>query len=131
VLFTTLLLLAPVVSPETDAAGQPINVLNPWLWDTGIVYVYIVLVVASLAFSYAKYYSPRNTPLVVVGMLVDLAPPFVTIWLAANNRVLNPAFIEAVGWSPAAAAWIDNGLIVLSIITILHTIGEAIRRARS
>jgi len=131
VLFTTLLLLAPVVSPETDAAGQPINVLNPWLWDTGIVYVYIVLVVASLVFSYAKYYAPRNTALVVVGMLVDLAPPFVTIWLAANNRVLNPAFIEAVGWSPSAAEWIDTGLIVLSIFTILHTISEAIRRARS
>ena len=34
--------------------------------------------------------------------LVDIAPPLMMIWLAANDRVLNPAFVEAVGWPPTA-----------------------------
>ncbi len=45
VLFGSLLLLAPRFSPKSDADGNPINILSPWLWESGFVYVFIGLVV--------------------------------------------------------------------------------------
>jgi hypothetical protein len=131
VLFTTLILLAPRVSPESDANGNPINVLSPWLWESGIVYVFIALVVASLGVSFANHYYARwNAPLSVAATLVDIAPPLLLIWLASNKRIVNPAFVEAVGWSPAAADWIHSGLIVLAIFTVIHSVVEGVRRLR-
>ena len=131
VLFTTLILLAPRVSPESDANGNPINVLSPWLWESGIVYVFIALVVASLGISFANYYYARwNVPLSIAATLVDLAPPLLLIWLSANDRVVNPAFVDAAGWSPSTIDWIHSGLIVLAIITVIHSAVEGVRRLR-
>ncbi|ACZ87136.1 zinc-binding dehydrogenase [Streptosporangium roseum] len=122
VLFTTFVLLSPVVSTETDAAGDPIGMLSPWLWETGIVYLFIALVVASLGFSFAKYYVRWSVPLAVAGSLVLIACAIALIWLAANGRVLNPAFVEAAGWPPSVPRWIATGLVVTSVGTLIHTV---------
>lgn len=130
VLFGTLILLAPRLSPESDASGNPINILNPWLWDSGVVYVFIGLLVASLGVSFANYYARWNVPLSIAATLVDLAPPLLLIWLAVNDRIVNPAFVEAAGWAPSSIDWIHSGLIVLSVITIIHSVFEGVRRVR-
>lgn len=130
VLTTTLVLLSPVVSTEADADADPIGVLAPWLWETGFVYVFIALTLGSLGVSFAKYYASWNLPRALGGLLFDLAPPIALIWLAANHRVLNPAFVAAVEWSPNVAGWIDTGLIVVAAWTIIYTIFEAAARAR-
>ncbi len=130
VLFTTLILLAPRISSASDANGDPINVLSPWLWESGIVYVFIALVVASVGVSFANYYARWNTPSSVAATLVDIAPPLLLIWLASNKRLVNPAFIDAVGWSPATADWIHGGLIVLALVTIVRSVIEGARRIR-
>ena len=52
------------------------------------------------------------------------------IWLATTDRVLNPAFVEAVGWPPTAVRWINAGLVIVSVGTIIHTVVEAVGRAR-
>ena len=130
VLFTTFILLSPSVSPQSDADGHPIPVLTPWLWQNGIVYVYIGLIVVSLGFSYARYYARWSLPLALTGLLVEIAAPVLLIWLAANHRVINPAFITAAGWPEQATRWIAPGLIAIGAIAILSAISEAIRRAR-
>ncbi|SFI24451.1 hypothetical protein SAMN05216275_102131 [Streptosporangium canum] len=130
VLFTTLVLLSPAVSTETDAAGDPIGVLSPWLWETGIVYLFIALVIASLGFSFAKYYARWSVPLAVTGSLVLIACAVTLIWLAVNDRVLNPAFVEAAGWPQSVPQWIGTGLVVTSVGTLVHTVAEGIARAR-
>ncbi|MEU7901511.1 permease prefix domain 1-containing protein [Actinoplanes sp. NPDC049118] len=130
VLVSTLVLLAPVVSPETDAAGEPVNVLNPWLWETGFVYVFIALAVAALAFSFARYYVRWSLPLAVAGALVNVASAVTLIWAAATDRILNPAFTTAAGWPPDAAKWINVGLIVVAIGTLVHTVTESFGQAR-
>jgi hypothetical protein len=131
VLFTTLILLAPRISPESDANGNPINVLSPWLWESGMVYVIIALVIVSLAISFANHYARWNVPLSVAATIVDLAPPLLLIWLAANDRVVNPSFVDAAGWPPAAINWIHSGLIVLAVITVIHSVVEGVRRVRN
>ncbi len=130
VLFTAFILFSPLVSTRTDADGAPIGVFSPWLWETGAVYVFIALLVASLGFSYAKYYLRWSVPLAVAGSLVDIACPVTSIWLAANEKLLNPAFVQAAGWSASTPRWINIGIIVVSALTVVHTITEGIRRAR-
>lgn len=130
VLFGSLILLSPTLSIERDADSQPIGVLSPWLWDTGVVYVYLAFVVASLGFSYAKYYLRGGLMMAVTGSLANLVPPAMLIWLAGADRVLNPAFVEAAGWSPDTTRWINIGLIAVAALTILHTLGQAAGHAR-
>ena len=130
VLFSSLLLLAPRLSPKSDVDGDPINILSPWLWESGFVYVFIGLVVVSLGLSYANYYLRRSAPLSVAATLADLVAPLALIWLAANDRVFNPAFIEAVGWTPEVVRWIHIGLAGISVLTMLHTIAEGVGRLR-
>jgi len=130
VLFTTFILLSPAVSPQSDADGHPIPVLTPWLWQTGIVYVFIGLIVVSLGFSYARYYARWSLPLALSGLLVEIATPVILIWLAAHHRVVNPAFITAAGWPDEATRWIAPGLVAVGVIGILSAIAEAVRRAR-
>jgi predicted secreted protein len=129
VLFTAFILLSPVLAIQTDPAGEPIGVFSPWLWDTGVVYLFLALVVVMLGLSYAKYYVRWSVPLAVGTAAVEVAASSVMLWLAATDHVLNPAFIEAAGWPADAQRWINIGLIVLAGFSILHTIVDTIVRA--
>ncbi|MFE3452291.1 permease prefix domain 1-containing protein [Nonomuraea sp. NPDC059194] len=130
VLFSTFILLSPVVSTETDADGAAIGLFSPRLWETGVVHLFIALVIASLGFAYARHYIRWSVPFAVAGSLVDLACPLTLIWLAANDRLLNPAFVQAAGWPPSVPRWIGTGLVVLSIGTLAHTVLDGLARAR-
>ncbi|MFI9847568.1 permease prefix domain 1-containing protein [Nonomuraea sp. NPDC051941] len=129
VLFTTLILLSPVISTETDAAGAPIGVFAPWLWQTGFVYAFIALVTVNLAVAYAKHYARWSVPLAVVGTLVEIACPIALLWLAAGDRLLNPAFTQAAAWPQSATTWINTALIVVSALSILFAVIDGIARA--
>jgi hypothetical protein len=131
VLFSAAVLLSPVVSPKTDEAGNPIGILAPWLWETRLVYVYIGLVILSLANVFAKYYGPKRTSMAAIGVPVDLAPSIVLIWLVTNDRLFNPAFVEAMSWSPSALRWIELGIVASAGLTILGSIIDAVRRIRT
>ncbi|MGV9771052.1 permease prefix domain 1-containing protein [Streptosporangium sp. NPDC003464] len=130
VLFTTFILLSPLVSTETDADGAPIGVLSPRLWETGVIHLFIALVIADLGFSFAKHYARWSVPLAAAGTLVGIACPIMLIWLAVDDRLLNPVFVTAAGWPPSVPQWINTGLIVISVGTLIHTVVEGITRAR-
>jgi hypothetical protein len=125
-LFTTFLLLSPKVSTERDASGDPIGVLSPWLWQTGIVYVFIAFAIASLGFTFAKRQLPWTAPVAVTRSLVDAVCPAVLIYLAANDRMVNPAFVSAVDWPPQAPQWIATGLVLLAVAALIRVIVELV-----
>ncbi|MDF5756416.1 permease prefix domain 1-containing protein [Spongiactinospora sp. TRM90649] len=131
VLFSAGLLLSPSFSTETDAAGAPIGLFAPWLWETGVVYWFVAVVAVELCFVYARYYARWSVPLAVAGALADFAAPVTLIWLVLNDKVLNPAFVAAAGWPPEVPYFIGVGLVVMSVLTILHTVAESLRRARN
>lgn len=130
VLFASLILVSPGLSLAQTPDGRPIGILSPWLWDTGVVYAFIAVVVASLAFTYATHYLRWNLALGMGRALVDLAAPTLVIWLTLSDRVLNPAFVDAAGWTPAVPGAISTGLVVVSAVTVLHTLGTTVRLAR-
>lgn len=131
VAFAVFVLLSPSFSLEKDTGGNPIPVLDPWLWDSGVVYVFLVLVLAGLGFSFARHYAKWSRPREIAGLLVRLAPSAIIIWLAANDKVVNPAFLESVGWPETATRWIAPGLMLCGAIGIVSAIGDTIRHARN
>lgn len=130
VLVTTFILLSPVVSTQHDAAGDPIGVLSPWLWDTGFVWAFIALAVASLGASFARYYLSWSLPVAVAGSLVTIAAAAAMSWAAATDHLLNPAFVAAADWPAGAGTWITAGVVALAGWTLLQTIVDAFAHAR-
>lgn len=130
VAFAAFVVLSPSFSLEKDPSGNPIPVLDPWLWDTGVVWVFLALVVAALGFSFARHYAKWRLSVEVAGALVRIAPSVILIWLAANDHVINPAFIASVGWPETATRWIAPGLMIAGAMGIVSTIYDTFRHAR-
>lgn len=130
VAFAAFIVLSPSFSLEKDAAGNPIPVLDPWLWQTGVVWVFLVLVVAGLGFSFARHYARWRLPVEVAGAVVRIAPSVILIWLASDDHVINPAFIASVGWPEPATRWIAPGLMIGGALSIVSTIYDTVRHAR-
>ncbi|MFG2041813.1 permease prefix domain 1-containing protein [Dactylosporangium sp. NPDC048998] len=130
ILISTFILLSPFVSAETDASGEPIGLFSPWLWDTGAVYVFIALAVANLGVSFAKYHVRWSVARALTGALVNIAGALVLVWLAAGDRILNPEFAGAAGWTPDVQRWVNIGLVIAGVVTIVHAVTESVGLAR-
>jgi hypothetical protein len=126
VLVTAFVLFSPIVSPETDANGDPIGILSPWLWDSGMVYVVLGLVAAGFGIAVAKHYVRWSASLALVGAAFGIGSATLLIWLAANEKLINPAFADAAGWPPEVARWIGIGLIVTAVLTVVQTVVETV-----
>ena len=126
VLTVTFLLISPLLRIRTDAAGDPIGLFSPWLWDTGVVYVLSLLAIARLGLSVAKHYTRWNLPLAVARPVVDLACVAVVLGLHSADRLLNPAFVEAVGWPAGAMRWVGIGLGVALVVELARAVVELV-----
>ncbi|HEY7225261.1 MAG TPA: permease prefix domain 1-containing protein [Micromonosporaceae bacterium] len=124
-LFVTAILLTPRLSPRRDANGSVINILDPWLWDSGTVYVFIALIALSVGLTVASYSATR---LAAFAPLAGIPAAALLLWLAANHHVLNPAFADALGWSSTATTWTDRGVMIAAGISIVTTILETAAR---
>ncbi|TMR93012.1 hypothetical protein [Nonomuraea basaltis] len=125
VLLATFVMLSPVVSTQTDANGNPIGILSPWLWQTGVVYVFLGLAIAGLGVTVAKSYVNWSVPVAITAVLLSIASTTVLIWVAADDRLLNPAFVDAAGWPSDVARWINVGLIVAAVLAVVQAVVEA------
>jgi hypothetical protein len=130
VLFTTFILISPVLRIQTDAEGDPIGAIDPWLWDTGLIYVFVGLLIVSLGFNFATYYARPSVPVAVGRAISDIATGLTLIWFAANDHVLNPAFVEAAGWSSDVPKWTNGGIVAVCIASLLSTVITAVRDYR-
>ena len=129
VVLCAFVLLSPILRFQTDANGAPIPFLDPWLWDTGMVYVFVALVVGGLGLSFIRSYAKWSLPAALTAALVQLAPSVLLIWAAANDHIMNPAFITSAGWDSAARG-IRLGLVIAGVVGVLSTISDTVRRAR-
>ncbi|QFZ19830.1 permease prefix domain 1-containing protein [Saccharothrix syringae] len=118
----SLVLLSPTISTVTGADGAPIGPLSPWLWETRFVHLFTALLVVALGLVHLKHHVRWSAP---VAALVDVACAVALVWLVANDRVLNPAFVEAAGWSDGVVRAIHTSLCALAALTVLHAVREA------
>lgn len=82
----------------TDAAGDPIPVLEPELWGFWLPYG-IAIAVLELGFAIVLYRVGRWTvPLAAVNIVLNAAFVVPFAWLLATDQVLNPAFFAEFGW---------------------------------
>ncbi|GAA2373561.1 hypothetical protein Cme02nite_02340 [Catellatospora methionotrophica] len=130
VALAAVILWSPSLKLKLDGSGEPIPVLDPWLWDTGVVYALVALVLASLFLTFARYHAGWRPVLGVAGGLAQAAPAALLVWLAAQEHFLNPAFIAATGWPEQATRWITPALIITGAVGILSALFETIRHAR-
>jgi hypothetical protein len=116
----------------TDAAGDPIPLLNPDLWGL-LVPALVAILVALGALQIVVFLVGRwAMALAAVKAVLQLAFALPVVALALSGSLINPAFVDALGWPPLGD---PRGPVMLSVAggTLLVTAWEVydgFRRAR-
>jgi len=113
----------------TDAAGEPIPLFNPALWDFWFPVLIGVLVLQAV-FHVVKLMVGRWTIGLAIAntvLLTAFAVPFAA--LALTGELINPAFADAIGWPPLAEG---DGVVMLAVAagTVLVNGWEAVNGFR-
>lgn len=130
VLLPTALLLSPYVSPFTDAAGAVIPLFHPFITASGLVLVLVAVSLLQIAAGALRLRNRWTAPLAIGMILVDLVGAVVVIGLAASDRVLNPAFFAAAGWSADAIGVVNVIVMCVAALAIATSAWENVRSVR-
>jgi hypothetical protein len=129
-LVITAFLLSPFVSPYADDAGAPIPFFDPWIWQSGLVAVLVVVPVLQIGAGALKLRGRWTMPLAVGATLIDVAGAVVLIVLGATDHLLNAAFFEAAGWPLPIIPVVNVIAVILGALTIATSAWENIRSVR-
>ena len=116
----------------TDAAGDPIPLLDPDLWSY-LVPALIALLAALGGLQIVVFLMGRWTmPLATANAALQVAFSLPVIALALTGSLINPAFADALGWPPLAE---PRGPVMLSlaagvVLVTAWEIYDGFRRAR-
>jgi hypothetical protein len=123
-------LLSPFVSPYTDAGGAVIPFFDPWIWQSGLVAVLVIVPLLQVGAGALKLRGRWTMPLAVAATLVDVAGAVVLIVLAATDHLLNPAFFDAAGWPQSVIGVVNVILVIVGALSIATSAWENIRSVR-
>jgi len=96
-----------------------------------MVFVFLGLALGGFGVAIAKQYVRWNAALAVTGALLAIASATVLIWLAANDRLINPAFADAAGWPDAVTRWTNLGLVISAVIAVVQAVVELVAGFRT
>lgn len=103
-----------VAPPLHDAQGDAIPILHEGITPFWLVYFLVLTVLAALR-AVAVYRRGRWTwGLVAAEAILAIAATVPLIWLLLNGMLINPAFLDALGWSTA----VGPGSIATTITSI-------------
>lgn len=125
-LLACLLVLSQTVGPLTDAAGEPIGVIAPALWESGALYLGIFFAAARIGFDLLGHYVGWGMPQAVANAVLTVLFLVPVIWLTTGGLLLNDAFFAALGWPRAV---ISNVLVIALALMGLADTAEGFRRA--
>jgi hypothetical protein len=125
-LLACLLVLSQTVGPLTDAAGEPIGVIAPALWESGALYLGIFFAAARIGFDLLGLYVGWGMPQAVANAVLTVLFLVPVIWLTTGGLLLNDAFFAALGWPRAV---ISNVLVIALALMGLADTAEGFRRA--
>ncbi len=128
--FIALFIVSWFVSPYTDAAGDPITFFDPWIVQTGLAIVLVIVPVLQIGGSVLQLNGHWNLPLAIAAIAVDVVGAITVIILGVTGHVLNPAFIEAAGWPDLVEPIVNYVLIGIGVLTILTSAWENLKSVR-
>lgn len=129
-LFITAFALSPFVSPFSDATGAPISFFDPWIWQTGLVAVLIIVPLLQIGANAIKLRGHWTLPLAIGAIIVDLVGGGAIIVLGATGHVLNPAFVEAAGWPDVVPTIVNIAAVGVGVLTLATSTWENLRPIR-
>jgi len=125
--FITALLLVPYISPFSDASGDPIPLLDPWIWSSGLIVVLVVAAVLQMAAKAIRLQGRYTLGWALGAIAVDIIGAAAVIVIGATGHVLNPAFVAAAGWPEVVATSANISAVVLGALTIAWSLWENLR----
>lgn len=115
-------------TPIIGDSDEPLPILAPALWSFWLPYLIVMMVLAA-GFAVALYRTGRWTwPLVAVNAVLSLAVAIPFAVLMATGELLNPEFVDALGWERVFAAG-GSGAVACAVAIVaiaLWSIGESI-----
>lgn len=130
VLVPVAFLLAPFVSPFTDAGGSVIPLFDPFIWTSGVVVVLVVAALLQIGAGALKLRGRWTMPLAIGMTVVDIVGAGTLIALGATDHLLNRAFFEAAGWPVDAVGVVNVIVMFVGALAIATSTWENIRSVR-
>jgi hypothetical protein len=128
--FITIFILSWFVSPFTDASGDPITFFDPWIVETGLVFVLVAVPLLQIGGGVLRLNGRWNLGVAIAAIAVDVIGAIAVIVLGATGHILNPAFIEAAGWPDLVEPIVNVTFVCLGVLTILTSAWENLRSVR-
>lgn len=103
-----------------DDDGGAIPLLDPALWSLWLPW-FLGLIAAEAIFAVRLYRRGWSWAAAVVNSVLGLAFAVPAVLLVLGDGVLNPAFLDAVGWSPDAVTgggWTVSTIVAASVVII-------------
>lgn len=116
-LFAVLIIWQQVSPPFFDRADDAIPVLDPALWSFWLPY-FLVLIVLEMLFAVAIYLWGWNWGLAIANLVLNLAFTVPALWLFTTGQLVNPAFLDAVGWPWGEASGVTTTVLVFVFIGV-------------
>lgn len=133
VLFAGAIVWQQVSSVFVDADGAPIPVLQPQLWSFWLPYA-LVLIALELAFAVVLYARRRwGWGLAVVNIVLNVAFVVPALWLTLTGRLVNPEFLDRLGWPDAAITPVLGPILIVVFggIAVWDSIDGLVKAARA
>lgn len=110
--------------------GEDVAPLDPDLWSFWLPFLIVVLVV-NIGVEVWKYRVGRWTwPLAGAMSVVSAAFALPIGWLAWNDSLLNPAFVDAVGMSSSVLGYVNDGIWAGAVVIVLIEVVDDAWKAR-
>lgn len=128
--FIAVFIVSWFVSPFTDASGDPITFFDPWIVETGVVYVLIAVPLLQIGGGILRLNGHWNLGVAIAAIAVDVVGALAIIFMGVTGHILNPAFIDAAGWPDLVEPIVNVTFVCLGVLTILTSAWENLKSVR-
>lgn len=124
------LVVLQTVGPVTDASGSVVGVIEPGLWNSGVLLLAGFFMVASIGAAFAGHYVGWGIPQAVASAALSVLFSVPVIVLALTGALLNEQFYALTGWpeGTTVVSWIIT--VFIGLLSFLDLV-DGFTRART
>ena len=105
-----------VASPVT-IAGVTYPMFDPALWSFWLPY-FLVLIALEMLFAIAVYAWGWTWWLAIANLVLNVAFTVPALWLFATGQLINPEFLEVIGWPWGEASAVTTTVLVVVFVGV-------------